>query len=135
MEKASGLELDWFREYFVFTTDYPDYGIGDVNGENGKTLIKLNKLARFPMPLDLAITYKDGTKTLVNIPLRIMRGEKKINDSDMQVIYADDWPWTHPTYDLEIPFEYSTISRIEIDPSQNMLDTNRLNNEWKPSPE
>ena len=135
MERTSGLELDWFREYFVFTTEYPDYGIGDVRGDNGKTIIELQKLARFPMPIDVEIVYKDGTKTMVNIPLRIMRGEKKINGGDQQVIYAEDWPWTHPTYNLEVPYEYSTISRITIDPSLDMLDLNRLNNEWEPSSE
>lgn len=135
MEKTAGLELDWFREYFVFTTEYPDYGIGEVRGDNGKTVIELQKLARFPMPLDVEIVYKDGTKTLVNIPLRIMRGEKRINLTDHQVIYAEDWPWTHPTYQLEVPFEYSTISRITIDPSEDMLDLNRINNQWEPSSE
>ena len=135
MERASGLELDWFREYFVFTTEYPDYGVADVKDHGDKTEIVLNKYGKFPMPLDVVIEYEDGTTTFVNIPLRIMRGEKNIDNTSQQVIYAEDWPWTHPIYSFELPVPFSSIKSIEIDPSGNMLDLDRSNNTWSPSSE
>jgi len=130
MEKASGLELDWFKEYFVYTTHYPDYAVGAVGSNADWTDIQLLKKGRMPMPLDVVITYKDGTKTLVNIPLRIMRGEKPNTETKMQYILAEDWPWTHPEYTLTIKQPFNSIEKIEIDPSGSMLDLNREDNIW-----
>lgn len=130
MEKAGGLELDWFKEYFVYTTHYPDYAVGDVSANADWTDVKLQKLGRMPMPLDVVITYKDGTKSFANIPLRMMRGQKPISNSDMQNIKADDWPWTHPEYTLTIKQPLNTIEKVEIDPSGSMLDLNRADNVW-----
>ncbi|MFT4567756.1 MAG: aminopeptidase N, partial [Saprospiraceae bacterium] len=131
MEKSSGLELDWFKEYFVYTTHYPDYAIGDVRANADWTDIKLQKNGRMPMPLDVVITYKDGTKTLVNIPIRIMRGEKPKTASNMQYILGEDWPWTNPEYTLTLKQSIDSIEKVEIDPSGSMLDLNRADNVWK----
>jgi hypothetical protein len=40
-----------------------------------------------------------------------------------------DWPWTHPTYEFELPLDPEEIVSIEIDPSGRMVDTNRENNQ------
>ncbi len=131
MEKESGLELDWFKEYFVNTTHYPDYTIENVEGlENGTTKIDLVKNGVMPMPLDIVITYNDDTKTLANIPLRIMRGHKPANKDNVHFILAEDWPWTHPEYSLILEFPIEDIKTIEIDPSGSMIDLNRSDNVW-----
>ncbi len=134
MEKASGLELDWFQQYYCNTTDYPDYAVLSVADQEGKTNILLGKIGRMPMPIDLVITYKDSTKTLVNIPLRIMRGHKTNEVEMMQYILAKDWPWTNPEYVFTLDVPLDDIAKIEIDPSQRMLDLNRDNNFWVADP-
>ena len=133
MEKTSGLELDWFKEYFVNTTYYPNYAVANVtpNEDSTKTNIELTKLGVMPMPIDVVISYKDGTKTFVNIPLRIMRGHKEYHKDDMQFILAEDWPWTHPSYELTIDYPMDEIQSVEIDPSQRMVDLDRSNNKWE----
>ena len=84
------------------------------------------------MPMDLIITYNDGSQTYVNIPLRMMRGNKPNEFQNMQYILAEDWPWTHPNYDLEIQMSMESIKSIEIDPSYRMGDVNSINNTWMP---
>jgi hypothetical protein len=125
MEKASGLELDWYKEYFVHTTHTIDYGIKEVESENGGTIIYLERLGKMPMPLDVVVTRKNGKKEHYYIPLRIMRGEKP---TDKKTSIEADWPWTHPTYELSIQCKYNKIESIEIDPSMRMADLERENN-------
>ena len=80
-----------------------------------------------PMPLDVEVTYKDGSKETYYIPLRIMRGEKA-NESDQKRTVLADWPWTHPDYEFEI--KGKEVSAIKIDPSFRMADVDRNNNEY-----
>ena len=39
-----------------------------------------------------------------------------------------DWPWTHPTYKINLDMAAKEILKIEIDASQRMADTDRTNN-------
>jgi len=131
MEKESGLELDWFKEYFVYTTRLPNYGIGEVKaGKRKTTLVSLTNSGEMPMPLDVTVTLKNGDLEYYTIPLRIMRGAKKM-DGNVEWTTAADWPWTNPTYELELPIAMKRISSIEIDASGRMLDTDRDDNRWE----
>ncbi|MBK8043114.1 MAG: M1 family metallopeptidase [Haliscomenobacter sp.] len=128
MEKASGLELDWYKEYFVHTTATIDYGVKSVEESDGKTLVTLERAGRMPMPLDVVVTYTDGAKEVVTIPLQMMRGNKAQEASGTAFRVAADWPWVNPSYSLVLPVAKSRIARIEIDPSFRMADINRANN-------
>ena len=126
MEKASGLELDWYKEYFVNSIHTIDYGIKEVNADGGKTLLTLERLGKMPMPIDITVTRKNGKLEHYYIPLRIMRGEKALKNEKVSV--EEDWPWTHPTYELLIPCKLSKIEKIEIDPSKRLADIEPANN-------
>ncbi len=131
MEKASGLELDWYKEYFVYTSKTIDYGIREASPDGSGTKITLERIGQMPMPIDLVVTDEKGNKEVYNIPLRIMRGEKQPETKrkkDWHV--AEDWPWTNPVYELHIPLRFEQIQRIEIDPSLRMADINRENNSY-----
>jgi hypothetical protein len=128
MEKESGMELDWYKEYFVNSTKTIDYGVKSVNPQGEKTEIILERLGLMPMPVDLIITYKDGSSEQVYLPLVIMRGEKE-NESGMpERILTEDWPWTNYTKSIMINKKMDTIKSIEIDPSMRMADLERGNN-------
>ena len=126
MEKESNLELDWYFEQFINTTNKIDYGIKTVLSKSNSTYITLEKVENMMMPIDMVVEYQDGSKELYYIPLRIMRGEKPKESIDIKRVVVDDWPWTHPTYNFTIP--RSDIKSIEIDPTQRMADINRDNN-------
>lgn len=130
MEKTSGLELDWYYDYWVNSTKTIDYGIDSVLTSNDKTRVVLSRENKMPMPIDLTITKTDGSQVMYYIPLGLMRGEKP-NESGMERVLLKDWYWTHPTYTFEVGFPMDEIEAIEIDTSQRMADVNRDNNLWK----
>lgn len=126
-EKVSGIELQWYREYWINTTKTIDYAVGDVNTVNGKTQVTLKRLGYMPMPVDVLITYKDGTKEMHYVPMNLMYGAKP-NETDLKTIVHDDWKWTNPEYYLTIDHGIADIKEIEIDPSKRLADVNRINN-------
>ncbi|MDH5475189.1 MAG: M1 family metallopeptidase [Cyclobacteriaceae bacterium] len=128
MEKVSGLELDWYYEHFVNTTNQIDYKIDTLIEVNNSTQITLRRIGEMMMPIDLEIEYIDGTTELRYIPLRIMRGEKPVENNDLMRITEEDWPWTHPTYEVQLSKPINEIKRIEIDPSKRMADVDSLTN-------
>ncbi|NJL11619.1 MAG: M1 family metallopeptidase [Microscillaceae bacterium] len=131
-EKESGLELDWYKEYFVYTTHTVDYALEKIEEVDGKTQITLKRLGRMPMPIELLLTPKEGPTTLYYIPLEMMRGQKPKEDANTAREVLADWPWTHPTYTFQVSIPLSKIKKVEIDPSLRMADTDRKNNEAVP---
>ncbi len=131
MEKQSGIELDWYYEYWVNTTKTIDYGIQAVVAEGGdQTKVTLERIGLMPMPVDLYITKKDGSQVIYYLPLTIMRGEKP-NETDLKRVTLADWPWTHPTNSFSIDIPLSDIATLEIDPKGRMADIERSNNRYE----
>ena len=130
MEKTSGLELDWYLEYWVNSTKTIDYGIKDIHQQGDSTYVTLVRYGDMIMPVDLAVKYADGRKAVYNIPLRIMRGAKSPEIKDIPWQVSQDWPWTNPQYVLAVPGNIDEIEYLEIDPSKRMadilFDNNRL---------
>jgi hypothetical protein len=127
-ENVSGLKLDWYKEYFVNSTKTIDYGIDSLWEEGGKSKIRLKMIGKMPMPIDLAIEYKDGKKELAYIPTYQLFGEKPAEDGTENRVVHEAWKWTHPTYVVEISGRLSNLKLVEIDPSQRMADLERRNN-------
>lgn len=128
MEKESGIQLDWYLEHFVYTTNQIDYGIKTALGTSDATYVTLERVKEMMMPVDLHVEYTDGSKEIFYIPLRIMRGAKNVEDMNTQRMLLEEWPWTNPTYTLKINKKASDIKRIEIDATQRMADIDRSNN-------
>jgi hypothetical protein len=126
-EKVSGLELQWYKEYWVYTTKTIDYALGDVNDDSGKAKITLKRIGLMPMPVDVLITYKDGTKEMHNIPLNMMYGAKAA-ENNIPFIVHTEWKWVNPEYDLIVSRPVGDIKEIEIDPGKRMADVSRTNN-------
>ena len=127
MEKQSGIELDWYYEYWVNTTKTIDYGIQAVVADGSQTTVTLERIGLMPMPVDLYVTKKDGSQVIYYLPLTIMRGEKP-NETNLERITLADWPWTHPTNSFNIDIPLSDIAKLEIDPKGRMADVERSNN-------
>ena len=130
VEKESGLELTWYIEQWIGTTNTIDYGIKwlQEDDETDKTHVILERKGKLPMPVDVKIVYEDGKEEWINIPLRIMRGEKSAENEMKNYNVRADWPWTYPTYELILDCEDEDIKSIEIDPSGRMADVDRSNN-------
>ncbi len=126
-EKRSGMELDWYKEYWINSTKTIDYSVGNIDLVDGKTSIMLKRIGKMPMPIDVLITLKDGTQELHYIPLNLMYGEKPAENTIPRTIH-EEWKWTHPTYVFSSNCAIKDIRSIEIDPSMRLADINRSNN-------
>ncbi len=131
MERESGLELDWFKEYFVGSLKTIDYSVVSVEKKNRKeAIVALKRIGHMPMPIDVMVTYKNGDQALYTIPLGIMRGEKKNDIGVDGISLLPDWRWTHKNYSFIIKVKTKNILKVEIDPSLRMADNDRSNNTW-----
>jgi hypothetical protein len=129
-EKVSGMELDWYQEYWVNSIKTIDYAFDSLWEDNGKTKIRLKRVGLMPMPIDLQLTFKDGSTETHYIPLDLMYGEKPAEHTGFRKAYPA-WKWTNETYVIESDRRLGDISIAEIDPSQRMADTERQNNKIK----
>ena len=123
VEKESGLELDWYFDYFVNTTKTIDYAISEIDGNENGTQILLKK-GEMPMPLEFEVILKDGTKQEFYIPTVLMRGEKVLASD---VIVLNDWAWTNPYYDINLENTPTEIAEIKLHTSGHIADVEDLN--------
>jgi len=82
--------------------------------------IELARVGQMPMPIDVKVTYFDGTSEDFYIPLNLLRGEKPTS-----AIILNDWSWGKSTYTFSVKKEIKTV---EIDSSGLMADIDRHNN-------
>jgi len=115
-EKVSGIQLDWYLNYWTQTTHVIDYAVTDVN--NNQVTLKNNNI--IPMPIDLKVVYTDGSTENFYIPLRMMYGTKPTSAT-----LINDWAWVQPSYTFKTS---KTIKSVEIDPLHQMADVDRSNN-------
>jgi hypothetical protein len=127
-EKVSNMKLDWYKEYWIYSTKTIDYGIDSLWEENGKTKIRIRDLGLVPMPIDLQLTFKDGKTEQQYVPLDLMFGEKPKETDTISRKTNEPWHWTSPTYVVETDRRLTDITIAEIDPSQRMADIDRRNN-------
>ena len=128
-EKVSGAELDWYLMDWTQTTNTVDYGIKEVASEENKTTISLERIGLMPMPIDLLVTYEDGSEELFYIPLQMMRADKPNPNPTTAWTVLPDWAWANPVYRFEVS-NGKKIERITIDPSKLMADIDLMNNSF-----
>ena len=128
MEKVSGLQLKWYLNYWINTTKQIDYGIKSFIDSQGSTFITLERIGEIPMPIDLVITYTDGSQELYYIPTNETLGNKPVEDTATHRLDLEAWPWVYPTYTLKIDRHPAEIKRVQIDPSKRMADVDSSNN-------
>jgi hypothetical protein len=127
-EDVSGLQLDWYRTFFVNTNKTIDYAIDSLWGENGKMKVRFRNNGSMPMPLDIELQFKDGSRELAYIPQYLMFGEKINEEPAIKRTVGEPWKWTHSFYTIEINRKLTDLKIIEIDPGQRTADMERKNN-------
>ena len=131
-EKVSDMKLDWYKEYWINTTRTIDYAIDSLWEEGGKTKVRISRVGLMPMPIDLQITFKDGTKELHYVPMNLMYGTKPVEDATVSRKVYEPWKWTHGTYIIETTKKLAEFTLVEIDPSLRLADIERKNNKFEP---
>ena len=128
MEKESGLELDWYIDYWINTTHTIDYSLEIKEKNEDKISISVNRIGKMPMPIEIEVLYEDSSKENIYIPLSIMRGKKKNDPKKEKYILLDDWEWVNNTYEINFDTKIKKIKKIEINPSGKMADIDQSNN-------
>lgn len=126
-EKVSGMQLQWYKEYWINSIKTIDYAVGNIDLVDGKTSINLKRIGKMPMPIDVVLTFKDGSQELHYIPSSLMFGEKPAENAIPRTIHAE-WKWTHPDYSFTTSRSIKDLKSIEIDPTQRLADINKTNN-------
>jgi len=124
-EKVSGMQLEWYLNDWVRTTNTIDYGIQQIEDKDQKTNITLERIGNLPMPIEVYVEAIDGSIYYYYIPLRMMRGEKSFLDK--KVITLSDWSWANPTYQFEIESPLVEIKLIQLNPTGLKADVNPNN--------
>ena len=128
-EKVSGAELDWYLTDWTQTTNTIDYGIKNIVSEKEKTTITIERIGLMPMPIDIKVTYKDGTTDNFYIPLQMMRTNKPNPRLNESWTVLPDWAWAYPNYSFVLKKD-KIIKSIVIDDSGLMADINLENNTY-----
>ena len=123
-EKVSDMELEWYLNDWTRTDHKIDYGL-DISSLQTDRVITLKRKARMPMPLDVEVSFSDGTKDVYYIPTDLMHGNKKFNSNN--VYYMQPWTWASPEYDFVVQGNKKVV-RVEIDPSKRLADYNQMDN-------
>ncbi len=115
-EKVSGIQLEWYLNEWTQTVHTIDYAVASVSNKE----ITLSRIGQMPMPIDLTVTYIDGSIEKFYIPLQMMLGKKPT-----QATVLSYWAWGNPNFTF---VGKKPIKRVEIDPSLLMADIDRVNN-------
>jgi hypothetical protein len=118
----------WYINYFINTTKKINYSVKSAVSSGNETFVTLERVGEFPMPIDVQVTYKDGSKEIFYIPLNETLGNKPVEDKSLQRNDLVAWPWVNPSYVFKVSKNSAEISTIEIDPTQRMADIDRKNN-------
>jgi Peptidase family M1 domain len=105
MRDESGMDLDWFWRGWIYTTARLDQAIDSVSGSK----VYLSNRGTMIMPAELAITFEDGTRTVVRLPIEMW---------NLGSQFAYRVPGT------------KRIKGAELDPRKALPDIDRRNNVW-----
>ncbi len=115
MEDVSGKRLDWFfREWFLENPHF-DLGIDTVVHKQVGDIDSVGVLfvnhARGVQPIRARLTFSDGTTQDVNYP-------------------AEVWSTNTTGYVRRYEFRGKKLTKIQLDPDNRLVDTDRANNVW-----
>jgi hypothetical protein len=111
MEDVSGKRLDWFfREWFMENPHF-DAGIDTVATRGDSMAVRYRNWARGVLPLHVRFTFTDGSTQNYDYP-------------------AEVWSTNTSFYDRYYSLGGKKLAKIEVDPDDRSLDTDRANNVW-----
>ena len=125
-EKVSDIELEWYLNDWTRTTNTIDYGL-DVSSLLDDRSISVKRKGRMPMPIEIEVSYDDGTSLLYYIPTDLMHGSKTFNTKN--VVEMEHWRWASPEYSFQ-DVTQKKITKVEIDPSKTLADINQIDNSF-----
>jgi len=114
MEDGLGESLSWFWRGWFYSTDVVDIAVDSVKtaqDRDGGTFagVFLSSPGKLPMPVDLRLTYANGSTDSVRLPVEIWY-------QGMDYLYVRKIP--------------ADVTKVEVDPDLALPDVRRDNNVW-----
>ena len=122
-EKVSDLELEWYLNEWTRTPHKIDYGV-DVSSLGDERVIRLKRKARIPMPIEVVVSFEDGSSEMYYIPNDLLYGYKTFGDD---VYLMEAWNWASTEYEFTVQGN-KRVTKVEIDPSKRIADVNQMDN-------
>ncbi len=127
MNNAVGEDLSWFWRGWFYTTHYNDQAIAEVEQQLSDSLmagisatkgkyyyrIKVKNKGGLVLPLEMEVTYTDGTKEVMKMPIDIWRKDE--------------------TQFIKGFFSDKELEKVVLDPREVYADIDRSNNAWERS--
>jgi len=127
MNNAVGEDLSWFWRGWFYTTHYNDQAIAEVEQQLSDSLIagisatkgkyyyrvKVKNKGGLVLPLEMEVTYTDGTKEVMKMPIDIWRKDE--------------------TQFIKGFFSDKELEKVVLDPREVYADIDRSNNVWERS--
>jgi hypothetical protein len=129
-EDVSGMELTWFQNYWLNTTKPIDFSVDSaLVDKGGELLIQLGNKG-VPLPIELMIEMKDGSKKYFYIPIDLT-GNSKTNFLRATTALPY-WSAAEKTYRVVVNgVKQKNVTKITLDPDGFIPDTNPDNNVLK----
>lgn len=109
MESVSGENLAWFWKGWFYGTGNIDIAISNVQPYQGNYVISVANRGDIPMPVELRVSYNDGSTEDIRLPVEIwQRGDS----------------WNH------LLRTEKEVQSVEIDPEKLLPDVNFSNDAW-----
>ena len=139
-EKVSNVELEWYLNDWTRTANKIDYTL-DISDVIPNRAVKIKRKGRIPMPLDVVVTFEDGSSKMYYIPNDLLylddASTKAIIDQKLEhpvyknslseIKLLESWNWVTPEYSFVVDGNKG-ITKIEIDPSKRLADVNSADN-------
>ena len=122
------MNLKWFQNEWIHTIHHIDYKIDSLVAKNNQTEVVLKYAGSMPMPVDVFVVYKDGSKESYYIPLDLMLGQKNNPFPQIPRKVLKAWRYPVPEYRFTLDRKKDDIQAIVIDPLGFMADIDQENN-------
>jgi aminopeptidase N len=109
MRDASGVDLDWFWRDWIYTTARLDQAVDSVGTSDGGERIFLANRATMTLPLEMDVTYSDGSRERIRLPVEM---------------------WNLGPRFAQRVREGKSVRRVLVDPRRALPDIDRKNNEF-----
>jgi aminopeptidase N len=110
MRDESGMDLDWFWRGWIYSTARLDQAVDSVGvNPEAETLVYLSNRGTMVMPLEMTLTFVDGSQSTVKLPIEMWNLGSRF------------------TY--QVP-QHLRVSRVEIDARHALPDVDRSNNRF-----
>lgn len=125
LERVSDVQLQWFNDLWIGTTQAIDIGIDTVFEHDGQTHIVLRRHQELPFPATVALISEGNAPEVHHVPLDLMYG-KKMEPGEQHPV----WKWAARTYTLKINRPMASLDAVYVDPFFETSDVDRSNNMW-----